>query len=250
MSGTPPSEEVVMLPAEALAEVLQVFPFPSPSEAIAGGLLAQGGDLRAERVLSAYLQGVFPWYDAPPLMWFSPNPRMVLFLRDLVVNRSLAKNIRRRRFEIRVDTAFRGVIEACAEAPRPEQDGTWIGETMLEGYCRLHELGFAHSVEAYVEERLVGGIYGLALGRAFFGESMFAKQSDASKVAFVTLVRQLAAWGFDFLDCQVHSEHTERFGAREIPREEYLEALGRAVAAPTRRGRWRFSALEGPGLET
>ena len=216
--------------------------FPPPSHAEPSGLLALGGDLSSERLLRAYRCGIFPWYDEPPILWFSPDPRMVLLPGELRINRTLAKSLRRGRYELRVDSAFEQVVARCAEVSRPGQDGTWITDDLRAGFVRLHELGFAHSVESWSADRLVGGIYGMSLGAAFFGESMFATESDASKLAFVALVRQIGAWGFHFLDCQVHTEHTEALGAREWPRAEFLRALALALEAPTRRGRWRFDA--------
>lgn len=231
--------------------IKQAAPFPDPRCADeATGLLAIEGDLRPERLLSAYAQGIFPWYSEEPILWFSPNPRMVLRLDELRVNRSLRKNLRRRRFEVRLDTAFAEVIRACRDAPRPGQDGTWITPEMIEGYEALHELGFAHCVEAWQDGELVGGMYGVSLGAAFFGESMFARKSDASKVAFVHLVRQLVAWDFRFLDCQVHTDNMERFGASEWSRDEFLVALDLALAQETRRGKWTFErdfAADDPG---
>ncbi|MCP4037969.1 MAG: leucyl/phenylalanyl-tRNA--protein transferase [bacterium] len=216
-------------------------PFPDPRTADeATGLVAIEGDLQPERLLSAYAHGIFPWYSEEPILWFSPDPRMVLRCDALHVNRSLRKNVRRRRFEVRLDTAFSEVIRACRDAPRPGQDGTWITKDMIQGYEALHELGFAHCVEAWQDGELVGGMYGVSLGAAFFGESMFATKSDASKVAFVHLVRQLAAWDFHFLDCQVRTDHMERFGAHERSRDDFLDALDRALAVETRRGRWQF----------
>lgn len=223
-----------------LDELILAYPFPDPREGSAEGLLAYGGDLRPERLLSAYAQGIFPWYEEDPILWFSPDPRMVLLPAELRIDRTLRKNLRRGRYEMRMDTDFRGVIAACAETPRPGQRGTWITNDMLEAYCQLHALGFAHSCESWLDGELVGGIYGISLGRAFFGESMFARASDASKVALVHLVRQIEAWGFDFLDCQAHTPHTERLGAREWPRDVFLDALERALEAPTRRGQWRL----------
>ncbi|MCA9505204.1 MAG: leucyl/phenylalanyl-tRNA--protein transferase [Myxococcales bacterium] len=227
-------------------ELVRAYPFPDPSESDPRGLLAWGGDLEPERLLSAYAQGIFPWYDEPPILWFSPDPRMVLLPAELHVGRSLAKRARARPFALTMDTAFERVIRACREAPRPGQSGTWITNDMVEAYCRLHALGFAHSVEAWSEPGgdLVGGVYGLSLGRAFFGESMFARAADASKLAFVALVRQLEAWDFTLVDCQVRTEHLARFGARSWSREVFLAALARALDAETRRGRWAFEAHE------
>lgn len=224
-----------------LQRLVAEIPFPAPVDAREDGLIAYGGDLRPERLLSAYAQGIFPWYDEVPILWFSPDPRMVLELHDLVVNRTLGKNLRRGRYAVRLDTNFEAVIRSCASAARPEQDGTWINDDMITAYCALHDQGLAHSAEAYAEDGdLVGGIYGLSLGGAFFGESMYAKRSDASKVALVTLVRQLEHWGFDFLDCQLHNAHLERLGASQWPRERFLRELNETLRKPTRRGKWQL----------
>ena len=225
---------------EELQRIVDAAPFPDPSEADPHGLLAYGGDVSPERLVSAYARGIFPWYEEDPILWFSPDPRMLLLPGDLYVNRTLAKNLRRGRYEVRVDTAFEDVIRLCSEVPRPGQAGTWITDELRAGFMRLHELGLAHSFESWQGGELVGGIYGLSLGAAFFGESMFATRSDASKVAFVSLVRQIEVWGFHFLDCQVHTPHTEALGAIEWPREEFLVAQVRALAEPTRRGRWQL----------
>lgn len=198
-----------------------------------------GGDLRPERLLLAYSKGIFPWQGRPPL-WFSPDPRTVLLPRDLHVSRSLRKVLARGRFAVRLDTDFAGVIRGCASVSRPGQNGTWITPDMIEAYERLHDLGFAHAVEAWDAEGLAGGMYGVSLGGAFFGESMFAWRSDASKVALVALVTQLEAWGFDFLDCQVHTEHVARLGAVDWDRGRFLAALDATLRRPTRRGPWRF----------
>jgi leucyl/phenylalanyl-tRNA---protein transferase len=214
--------------------------FPPPDHA-EDGLLAVGGDLRPERLVLAYASGVFPWYsEGEPILWHSPDPRMVLLARDLHVPRSLAKLLRKCPLELRLDTAFADVIAACASARRPGQRGTWITRAMRRAYVELHRRGLAHSAEAWREGRLVGGLYGVSLGGAFFGESMFTREPDASKLAFVTLVRQLARWDVTLIDSQVHTEHLERFGAREIPREDYLAALRMALERPTRPGPWCF----------
>ncbi|MCA8915003.1 MAG: leucyl/phenylalanyl-tRNA--protein transferase [Planctomycetes bacterium] len=213
--------------------------FPEPSEAEPDGLLAVGGDLSPERLLTAYSIGIFPWpHEGWPMLWFSPDPRMVLFPDELKLSRSLRQTIRKERFEIRLDTDFAGVIAACAKAKRPGQRGTWITKEMKKAYTELHELGFAHSAEAWLDGKLVGGAYGVSLGAAYFGESMFALEPDASKVAFATLVGRLKEWGFHFVDAQVHTAHLERFGARQIPREDYLRRLEEALKLPTRRGPW------------
>jgi leucyl/phenylalanyl-tRNA--protein transferase len=205
------------------------------------GLLAVGGDLRPERLLLAYTRGIFPWYgENLPILWHSPDPRMVMETSDLIVGRSLRKTIRRKPYTLKMDTAFRDVMIACASTPRPGQDGTWLIPDMIDAYARLHELGFAHSIEAWSGDELVGGLYGVSLGAVFFGESMFAHAPDASKVAFVACVRQLDAWEIRLIDCQVHTDHLARFGATEIPRARYLERLAIALDHPTRRGRWAF----------
>lgn len=222
-----------------LQRCIEAWAFPDPRGADEDGLLAYGGDLRSERLLSAYAQGIFPWYERDPILWFSPDPRWVLEPSQLRVSRSLRRTLRKEVFEVRFDTAFEAVIEACAAIPRPGQDGTWITSDMVAAYCDLHRQGFAHSSEAWREGRLVAGAYGVSLGRAFFGESMFSLETDASKVAFVALVRQLEAWDFEFVDCQVHTEHLARFGAVSWPRVLFLERLEQALAAPTRRGSWR-----------
>jgi leucyl/phenylalanyl-tRNA--protein transferase len=224
-----------------------VFP---PVELADEGLLAVGGDLRPERLLLAYSQGIFPWYGKNlPILWHSPDPRMVLYPDELVVSRSLKKQIRRKPYELKLDTAFGDVLRGCADAPRPGQNGTWLIPEMITAYTRMHELGFAHSAEAWKDGELVGGLYGVALGGCFFGESMFARAPDASKIAFVTLVQQLRAWGTVLIDCQVHTEHLERFGAREVARTEFLAKLQPALELPTRRGAWRFDIDVGNAAE-
>jgi leucyl/phenylalanyl-tRNA--protein transferase len=217
------------------------YPFPDPRKADAEGLIAYGGDLAPQRVLAAYAQGIFPWpYDASsPLLWFSPDPRMVLRPAELHISRSLQRTINKRLFDVRFDTAFAEVITQCATVKRPGQKGTWITDAMIRAYIRLHEMGFAHSAEAWSEGKLAGGLYGVSLGAAFFGESMFAKRPDASKVAFVHLVRQLQAWDFQLFDCQVHTEHVARLGATPWPRTRFLKTLEKALEQPTRKGPWR-----------
>jgi leucyl/phenylalanyl-tRNA--protein transferase len=213
--------------------------FPPPEEAEPSGLLAVGGDLRPERLLLAYSMGIFPWYgDEQPILWHSPDPRHVLLPSDLAVSRTLRRVLKRAAFEVTLDTAFEDVIGACAESPRKNDPGTWITKDMIDAYRRLFELGFAHSAEAWQDGELAGGLYGVSLGGCFFGESMFTRRTDASKVAFVTLVRQLAAWDFDFIDCQVYTDHLARLGATQWSRRRFLEALDASLARPTRRGRW------------
>jgi len=215
--------------------------FPPPENADSSGLLAVGGDLSPERLLLAYASGIFPWFDEEqPILWHSPDPRHVLIPCDVSVSRSLRRVLARTPFTLTLDTAFAKVIRACASAPRKDQDGTWITSHMIDAYERLHELGFAHSVEAWREGELVGGLYGVSLGGCFFGESMFTRCDDASKVAFVALVRQLSEWGFDLIDCQVQTDHLARFGARAWKRRDFLAALEKSLTQPTRRGMWHF----------
>lgn len=221
----------------------QQLVFPDPAESEPDGLLAVGGDLSPARLLLAYSQGVFPWYaEGLPILWYSPDPRAAFHPESLHVPTSLRKRMRRKEYEIRLDTAFGDVVRRCAEVKRPEGEGTWITRDMRCAYEHLHVLGFAHSAEAWYEGRLVGGLYGVSLGAAFFGESMFADRSDASKVAFVTLVQQLVAWGFDLVDCQVSSHHLRRFGAADWPRDRFLKALRRSLEQTSRRGRWTLEA--------
>jgi leucyl/phenylalanyl-tRNA--protein transferase len=215
--------------------------FPPAEAANEHGVLAIGGDLRPERLLRAYCKGIFPWpHEELPLLWFSPDPRMVLRLEDLQVSRRLERTIRQGRFRVTLDRMFEQVIEGCATVERPGRPGTWITTEMIEAYTRLHHLGYAHSAEAWRENELVGGLYGISLGSIFIGESMFTRVPDASKVAFVTLVRQLRVWGDELFDAQTHSDLVERFGATEWPRPDYLRALRRCVTRPTRRGAWRL----------
>lgn len=224
--------------------------FPPVEAASSDGLLAVGGDLSPERLLAAYRRGIFPWFqDDQPILWWSPDPRTVLFPSKLHVSRSLTRRIRRGDFTVTLDTCFRAVMAHCA-GPRPQhpEGGTWITPDMLEAYSTLHEMGYAHSVETWQEETLVGGLYGVALGGAFFGESMFSHVADASKVALVSLVRQLQTWGFTVFDCQQASPHVMRFGAENIPRPEFITRLSAAIGLPDRRGRWKFDAVDSFGL--
>lgn len=213
--------------------------FPPTSLAEPDGLLAVGGDLSPERLIAAYRSGIFPWpHDGYPLLWFSPNPRLVLRPAELHVPRRLARVVAQGRFDVRLDNAFEQVIAACASVPRRHEPGTWITPAMQLAYTQLHRLGYAHSAEAWRDGELVGGLYGVAIGGAFIGESMFARVSEASKVAFVTLARQLDRWGFVMVDAQVHTEHLARFGAREVPRRQYLALLDVARQMPDRLGKW------------
>ena len=219
--------------------------FPDPELAEEGGLLAVGGDLSAERLLTAYAIGIFPWYsEGDPILWWSPDPRLILEPANLRISRSLRKTMRREPFDIRADTAFERVIDRCRARPRPDQEGTWITPEMQEAYVELHRRGFAHSIEAWESDTLAGGLYGVSIGDAFFGESMFADRPDASKIAFVHLVRTLDAWGFDLIDCQVETSHLRRFGAVPMCRTEFLQRLRQSADGPTRRGNWKLPPLE------
>lgn len=205
--------------------------FPPAELADPEGLLAVGGDLTPERLLAAYRGGIFPWYDddRSPILWWSPDPRLILFPEELHVSRRLRRTLDQGRFEVRFDSAFAEVIQACAATPRAGESGTWITPNMRRAYTRLHELGHARCAEAWRYGVLVGGIYGVHLGRAFFGESMFHRETDASKVALVALVERLRAEGVVLIDCQVTTAHMLRFGAREVPRSEFLRRLRSAI---------------------
>ena len=210
-----------------------------------GGLLAVGADLSPARILVAYRHGIFPWgtVERQPL-WYSPDPRMVLFPAEFRLTASLRKTLRARRYEVRLDSDFAAVIGACATAPRPGQDGTWISPDMMDAYIRLHELGWAHSVEVHTEGNLTGGLYGLGIGRMFYGESMFSRRNDASKIAFAHLVRYLLAHDFGTVDCQMRTEHLASLGGREIPRDDFLARLRQLIGPGQRRGRWTADGLD------
>jgi len=217
-------------------------PFPPLERALAepNGLLAAGGGLTVSRLVQAYENGIFPWYsDDQPVLWWSPDPRMVLVPSELKIPRSLKKRLARRDYEVRADTAFEEVIRACA-APRPGHDGTWITEEMIEAYTRLHRAGHAHSIETWIDGQLAGGLYGISLGRMYYGESMFTRAPDASKIALVCLVRHLERRGCGLIDCQMKTDHLARFGAREIPRAEFVRRLANLVNYPRTVDKWRL----------
>ena len=218
-------------------------PFPPADCALIEpeGLLAAGGNLSPRRLLRAYRQGIFPWYSAgQPILWWSPNPRLVLFPESVNVSRSLRQTLKKGRFTLTADAAFPTVIATCAGPRAGQETGTWITPEMNRAYCRLHRLGHAHSIETWHQDELVGGLYGVAVGQVFFGESMFSMMSDASKVALVMLAAQLWRWGFALIDCQVRTEHLARMGAVEIARATFLQLLDRYCALPGRAGSWRL----------
>jgi leucyl/phenylalanyl-tRNA--protein transferase len=219
-------------------------PFPPPESALVepNGLLAAGGDLSPRRLLDAYRLGIFPWFsDGDPILWWSPDPRMVLFPPELRITRSLAKTLRNREYEVRYDTAFDAVMGGCAE-PRTGERGTWITLEMREAYSRLHALGWAHSAETWIDGTLAGGLYGMAIGRMFYGESMFSRSRDASKIALVHLVRKLNSEGYGMIDCQMHTPHLASLGAREIPRTEFRRRLAELIDYARLPGRWTVAA--------
>jgi leucyl/phenylalanyl-tRNA---protein transferase len=213
--------------------------FPPPDYADPSGLIAVGGDLSSERLLEAYRVGIFPWYsDDQPILWWSPDPRFILELDEFKISRSLQKTLRRKIFQVTFDRVFEEVIAACSVVPREGQRGTWITQEMRDAYLELHGLGYAHSVESWFGGKLVGGLYGVSLGKAFFGESMFHHKTDASKVALATLVEKLKSWGFHFIDSQMTTEHMMSLGAKEVPRRIFLKRLQSALRHATRRGKW------------
>jgi leucyl/phenylalanyl-tRNA--protein transferase len=221
--------------------------FPDPAKALEdpNGLLAVGGDLTSRWLLAAYRRGIFPWFndDRDPILWWSPDPRAVVLPEDIRVSRRLARTLRSGGFRVTLDTAFREVMAGCA-APRADAGGTWITPRMGRAYQRLHRSGYAHSCEVWRGDTLVGGVYGVSLGAMFFGESMFFRETDASKVALVVLVRQIERWGFSLLDCQVMNPHLESLGARTLSRPEFLDRLAANEAQPTRRGPWSLDEAE------
>lgn len=226
------------MPVFQLSDRIQ---FPPPHLAEKGGLLAVGGDLSPKRLLAAYENGIFPWYmDGEPILWWSPDPRLVLYPCDFKVSKSLKKTIAKNRFHITLDTAFAAVIRECSAVRLNNGEQTWIGDDMMMAYIRLHQTGYAHSVEVWHDEKLVGGLYGVALGKSFFGESMFTRMSNASKTAFYFLVKFLDRLNFDMIDCQIPTDHLKRFGAKEISRKLFLKQLEKTLQTPTLKGPWAF----------
>jgi leucyl/phenylalanyl-tRNA--protein transferase len=225
------------------------FPDVSLAEREPNGLLAVGGDLSPQRIINAYLQGIFPWFsEGEPILWWSPDPRTVLFPEQIKTSRSLRKTLKKQLFSVSFDRDFQSVINACAQ-PRDNSPGTWLLPEMIEAYHQQHELGLAHSVEVWQDERLVGGLYGMAIGGVFFGESMFSRVPDSSKIALVHLSRTLQAWGFKLIDCQVYTQHLASLGAKEIPRETFRRYLSQWCGLPGRPGSWSGTPMARPGID-
>lgn len=223
-----------------------VFPALDTAPSEPNGLLAAGGDLSPQRLLAAYRRGIFPWYSAgEPILWWSPDPRMVLFPDELKISPSLAKTLRNANYEVRLDTAFGEVIRACANKPREGQPGTWITGEMQAAYCELHRMGYAHSVETWIDDRLAAGLYGIAIGRAFYGESMFTDARDASKIALAHLCAHLKRRGFGIIDCQMETAHLASLGARPIPRRDFAARLDDLCAQGDAPGHWPAAAVDG-----
>ena len=224
------------MPVFLLSDTIE---FPTPHLASEDGLLAVGGDLSQERLLLAYRMGIFPWFsNNEPILWWSPDPRLVLYPHEIKISKTLRKVIKKDVFSVTMDIAFNEVINQCAQVRVQKNEGTWIVRDMIDAYCNLHEAGFAHSVEVWHQGDLAGGLYGVSLGKCFFGESMFTRISNASNVGFVKLVEHLKELSFDMIDCQVPTEHLTRFGARQIPRIRFLNQLEKSLKAPTQKGKW------------
>ncbi len=214
--------------------------FPETSQANEDGLLAIGGDLSPSRLLLAYSRGIFPWFNEyDPILWWSPDPRFVLYPEDIKVSKSMRPILRREQFKVTYDTDFPAIIRGCKQTYREGQGGTWITDEVESAYTKLHKLGFAHSVEVWENDEIVGGLYGVNLGSCFFGESMFTRASNASKVGFITLVDDMVKRGFTIIDCQLHTHHLERFGAVEISRDNFLKELSDALKVTTNKGSWQ-----------
>jgi len=223
-----------------IALLVNNTPFPPVDQALRepNGLLAAGGDLAPGRLLDAYRHGIFPWFNVDePILWWSPDPRMVLFPQEFKVSRSLRKTLRNKLYEVRADSAFEQVMRACA-APRDDQNGTWIHDEMVTAYTALHRMGYAHSMETWMDGELAGGLYGIAIGRMFYGESMFSLRTDASKIALAHLAMQLERWNFGMIDCQMNTRHLASLGAREIPRAEFISRLQELINYPDIASPW------------
>lgn len=217
--------------------------FPLPELAREDGLLAIGGDLSPERLLLAYQMGIFPWYaKGDPILWWAPTPRLILYPADFHCSRSLKRELNKGAFQFSIDKAFASVIHACAEIRTTLQQATWIDDEMIKAYCHLHELGYAHSVECWLQNELVGGLYGVSVGGFFFGESMFSRVKNSSKAALAILTRQLAAWNFDCIDCQMRTEHLIRLGAQEVSGRQFFAMLQKSILLPDRQGKWSLKS--------
>jgi leucyl/phenylalanyl-tRNA--protein transferase len=217
--------------------------FPPPELARADGLLAIGGDLSPERLLLAYQMGIFPWYaEGDPILWWAPTPRLILRPQEFHLSRSLSRALKKGVFDFTMDEAFRAVIDACAGVRTEQHQPTWIDQEMIEAYCQLHELGYAHSLECWQHGTLVGGLYGVSVGGMFFGESMFSRVANSSKAALAVLARQLAAWGFDCIDCQMRTEHLISLGAQEVPGRQFFAILQQSILRGELQGRWVLQA--------
>ena len=226
------------MPVFLLSDTIE---FPPPHLASKDGLLAVGGDLSQKRLLLAYRMGIFPWFsNNEPILWWSPDPRLVLYPHEIKISKTLKKIIKKEVFKVTMDLAFNEVINQCAQVRMKKNQGTWIIEDIIEAYCQLHESGFAHSVEVWRQGELAGGLYGVSLGKCFFGESMFTLVSNASNVGLVKFVEHLKELSFDMIDCQVTTEHLIRFGAREITRTLFLKQLEKSLTAPTQKGKWEY----------
>lgn len=226
------SQRYLQLPGGRIQVLGQDIDFPAVENALdePNGLLAIGGDLSAERLLSAYRHGIFPWFsEGQPILWWSPDPRMALYPQELKISRSMQKRLKQPDYEVRFNTAFREVMQACSRVVRPDQDGTWITDKMIDAYCALHATGYALSAETWIDGELVGGLYGVRIGRMFYGESMFHLVSNASKIAFIRLVEELRRQNCGLIDCQMHTAHLASLGAREIPRKEFCQQLAKLI---------------------
>lgn len=226
------SKRYIQLPAGRIHLLDRYTSFPPVEEALTepNGLLAIGGDLTTNRLLDAYTHGIFPWFSAgEPIVWWSPDPRMVLYPDELKISRSMSRRLNRKDYEVRFNTSFRQVMQACAETRRPGQDGTWITDEMIDAYCALHVSGHAMSAETWIGNRLAGGLYGVRIGKMFYGESMFHHVTDASKIAFVHLVQELKRQNFGLLDCQMKTSHLASLGAREISRKEFCQLMSKLI---------------------
>jgi leucyl/phenylalanyl-tRNA--protein transferase len=230
---------LVSLLCTCLIYLQQMIEFPDPNLADEEGLIAYGGELSPDYLLSAYSQGIYPWFcEGEPILWWSPNPRMVLIPKDFKLKKSLRQVINKGIFELRVDTAFREVIKSCSKVKRSHEDETWITKDIIEGYVKLNKLGYAHSFESFYKDKLVGGLYGVSLGNCFFGESMFFTKTDASKVAFYHLVQFALKHKFSFIDAQQPTDHLSSLGAIPIPRKDFLKMLESALQKDTLQGKW------------